>query len=179
MRILDKTKTVVIGPMEEDISSGKKDRLKIKSGLDEMGITLFDHYDRPFVDIVEEDEDTHYDMIKMREEGRFDELADLKAIRLQDLALIDMCDFVICYFKEKTFSTGTLEELFTANKMKKPIFFIWGEGKKKCPFWMFWTIPHKYIYSSIEEVMEMLNKIDSGEIEIDSSRWRLLKPEYR
>lgn len=177
--ILKKTRAIVIGPMEECISEGRDVRLRVKKELDKMGVTLLDHYDRPFVEMVREDEDTHNDMVKMREEERYDDLADLRLIRLQDLALIDMSDFVICHFEKKTFSVGTFEELFLANKIKKPIFFVWGEGKQKCPFWVFWTIPHRYIYNSIDEVIEMLHKINNGEVQIDSKRWRLLKPEYR
>ena len=40
-------------------------------------------------------------------------------------------------------------------------------------------IPHKYIYDSVEEVLDIIHQIDRGEKEADSDRWRLLKPEYR
>ena len=41
------------------------------------------------------------------------------------------------------------------------------------------AIPHKYIYDSIEEVIEMVSHIDSGYVKLNSERWKLLKPEYR
>jgi hypothetical protein len=44
---------------------------------------------------------------------------------------------------------------------------------------MFGTLPYKYFYESMKDVVDMLFKIDSGETEIDSSRWRLLKDGYR
>jgi hypothetical protein len=44
---------------------------------------------------------------------------------------------------------------------------------------MFGMIPHKYIYGSVEEVVDVLQKIDAGQIEVDSMRWKLLKKEYR
>ena len=40
-------------------------------------------------------------------------------------------------------------------------------------------VPEKYIYDSIDDVLEMLSDIHSGVIKIDSSRWRLLKKEFR
>jgi len=39
--------------------------------------------------------------------------------------------------------------------------------------------PHKYIYNSLDEIVEMLYAIDNGDKKIDSERWRLLKKEYR
>ena len=41
------------------------------------------------------------------------------------------------------------------------------------------TIPHKYIYDSLEEILGTIKKINDGEKVIDSDRWRLLKEEYR
>jgi hypothetical protein len=51
--------------------------------------------------------------------------------------------------------------------------------KKKCPLWLLGMFPHKYIYDSVDDILEMLIKIDEGKKEIDSDRWRLLKPEFR
>ena len=39
--------------------------------------------------------------------------------------------------------------------------------------------PHKYIYNTVEEIVDMLYAIDNGEKEIDSDRWRLLRKEFR
>ena len=52
-------------------------------------------------------------------------------------------------------------------------------GKKKTPLWMMGMMPHKYIYDSIEDVVDMIKRIDNGEKEIDSDRWRLLRIELR
>ena len=63
--------------------------------------------------------------------------------------------------------------------MKKPIFVTIEGGKEKTPLWMLAMFPHKYIYDTIEEAIEMIERIDDGDKEIDSDRWRLLKKEYR
>jgi hypothetical protein len=72
-----------------------------------------------------------------------------------------------------------VEELVTAVRMKKPTFIAVEGGKKKCPFWIMGMFPHKYIYNNIDDILNMLIKIDTGEKEIDSDRWRLLRKEYR
>lgn len=177
--ILEKTNGLIIGPMEEDLNSGRNLRKRVKENLATIGINIWDHYSRPFVDEIEESEITHDYLNECRKSGRFDEITKLKAIRGQDLRLVDTADFIICVFEKKTFSVGTWNEFFVADQLKKPIFFVWGEGKQKCPFWIFWTIPHSYIYSSVEECLETIREINNGKIKIDSKRWKLKKYEYR
>lgn len=177
--LLHGTNTLVIGPMESDPIAGKKIRSKIKKELKKINITVWDHYARPFLDEIEENEKTHLEMVEARERGDYDFISNKKDIRRQDLNLVDICDFIICVFEKKTFTTGTFEELFLANSLRKPIFFVWEEGKNKCPLWIFWTIPHHFIYSSVDEALETIKKINNKEIKIDSKRWRLKKYEYR
>ena len=52
-------------------------------------------------------------------------------------------------------------------------------GKKNTPLWIMGMIPHHYIYDSVSEIVDMIKNIDSGNKEIDSDRWRLLRKELR
>ena len=103
----------------------------------------------------------------------------MKTIRSYDLNLVDRSDFIIAHLVPEVASWGSAEEIVTAVRMKKPIFISMEGGKSKTPLWMFGMFPHKYIYNSINEVLEMIFKIDSGAIEIDSDRWRLLQEKFR
>jgi len=40
-------------------------------------------------------------------------------------------------------------------------------------------LPHKYIYNSLDEIVEMLYAINNGDKPIDSDRWRLLQTQFR
>jgi hypothetical protein len=93
--------------------------------------------------------------------------------------LVDRSDFIIAYINPKTPTFGTMEELVTAVKMKRPTFIAIAGSKKKTPLWLLGMFPHKYIYDSMDDILDMVIKIDSGEKEIDSDRWRLLKKEFR
>ena len=95
------------------------------------------------------------------------------------MSLIDRSDFVIFVYDPEVVTCGSWEEFFTANRMKKPIFFVNTRGKNKTPMWVFWTIPHKYVYESIDDVVDMLRDIDAGLIPIDSDRWKLLRTQFR
>ena len=116
----------------------------------------------------------------MMASGKYDVVTErMKRIRSYDLNLVDRSDFIIAHLIPEVASWGSAEEIVTAVRMKKPVFVSMEGGKKKTPLWMMGMFPHKYIYNSIEELVDMLKKIDTGERRIDSDRWRLLRKDMR
>ena len=114
------------------------------------------------------------------QEGDYDRAAErMKTVRSYDLNLVDRSDFIIAHLVPDVASWGSAEEIVTAVRMKKPIFVSIEGGKVKTPLWILGMLPHKYIYNSLDKVLEMLYSIDDGNTKIDSDRWRLLRKEYR
>ena len=103
----------------------------------------------------------------------------MRKIRVDELSLVDRADFLIASISAKTASWGTAEEVFWANRMKKPIFLIVAEGRKTCPFWIFGTLPEDQIYDNLEDVVADIKQFDSGEKPLDLSRWKIFREEYR
>ena len=77
--------------------------------------------------------------------GEYDKVEAYKEIRSYDLSLIDRSDFVIFVYDPEVVTCGSWEEFFTANRMKKPIFFVNVRGKNATPMWVFWTISQIYL----------------------------------
>jgi nucleoside 2-deoxyribosyltransferase len=178
MNILKKTKTYLIGPME--YADGRVWRDDMTKFLHDMDVTVFDPYKKPFIDAPTEDEKTHERMAKLMAGGEFDEVAEhFKKVRAFDLSMVDRSDFIICYINPKVPTFGTIEELTTSIKMKRPTFVVVEGGKQHTPLWIMGMIPHKFIYNSFNDVKIMLNNIDNGIKSIDSDRWRLFKEELR
>lgn len=176
--ILNKTKCYLIGCMQ--YTDGRKWRDEIKESLDQMNITVFDPYSKPFVIDIDEGEAVKKQLYQLLDEEKYDEVVRMfKKIRSYDLSMVDKSDFIICHIQPDVPTFGTVEELVTAVRMKRPVFIFIEGGKKKCPLWLFGMVPHSYIYNSMDEVLTQLKKIDCGEIEIDNNRWKLLKQEYR
>jgi hypothetical protein len=95
----------------------------------------------------------------------------MKSIRSVDLRLVDISDFIIVNLDLDTHPCGTLEEIFWANRQKKPIIIHMVQGKQNAPDWLFGTIPHEMIFSSWNEIENYLNSINTSS-EIDShNRW--------
>lgn len=178
MNILYKTKSYLVGHMQ--YITGRDWREEISSKLQPLGITCFDPYQKPFLKDVEEDENSRGEMETWMKSGDYDKVASrMKTVRSYDLNLVDRSDFIIAHLVPSVASWGSAEEIVTAVRMKKPIFVSMEGGKSKTPLWMLGMLPHKYIYNNLDEVIEMLYDIDSGDKSIDSDRWRLLQKKFR
>jgi len=176
--LLNKTKTYLVGHMQ--YLSGRNWREEVTEKLLPLGVTCFDPYKKPFIKDVDESEDSREEMDVWMKTKQYDRVTNkMKTVRAYDLNLVDRSDFIIAHLVPEVASWGSAEEIVTAVREKKPIFISMEGGKSKTPLWMLGMLPHKYIYNSLDEIVEMLYAIDSGQKEIDSDRWRLLKTEYR
>lgn len=178
MNQLENTKTYLVGHMQ--YLSGRNWREEISESLAGLKITCFDPYKKPFIKDVEEDEASRQEMEGWMKTKQYDRASErMKTVRSYDLNLVDRSDFIIAHLVPEVASWGSAEEIVTAVRMKKPIFISMEGGKAKTPLWLLGMLPHKYIYNSLDEIVDMLYAIDNGTKSIDSDRWRLLKKEYR
>jgi nucleoside 2-deoxyribosyltransferase len=178
MGVLSKTKTYLVGPMENLDGTGWRNR--VTKELSTIGVVCYDPYKKPFIRDLDEGQEVRAQMRQAILNGDLEYSHRIgKVIRAHDLNLVDRSDFIIANIHPTLASYGSAEEIFTANRAKKPIFLSVEGGRSKCPAWISWTIPPKYIYNTIDEILEVLFKIDSGRVVADSDRWRLLRKEYR
>lgn len=160
--------------------SGRDWRQEVTEKLSDLNITCFNPYEKPFIKDVEEDEASRVEMETWMKTKQYDRVAEkMKTVRSYDLNLVDRSDFIIAHLVPEVASWGSGEEIVTAVRMKKPIFISMEGGKAKTPLWMLGMMPHKYIYNSLDEIIDMLYAIDNGSKPIDSDRWRLLRKQYR
>jgi hypothetical protein len=160
--------------------SGRNWREHVTEKLSPLSITCFDPYKKPFIKDVEEDEASRQEMETWMKTKQYDRVTErMKTVRAYDLNLVDRSDFIIAHLVPEGASWGSAEEITLAVREKKPVFISMEGGKAKTPLWMLGMLPHKYIYNSVDEILEMLYAIDSGSKPIDSDRWRLLRKEFR
>jgi nucleoside 2-deoxyribosyltransferase len=159
------------GAMDRVPDRGNGWRDNITPFLENLGIIVFNPIKKP-TDIGKEDEEVQLLKKKYKKELKYDELSILmKSIRSVDLRLVDISDFIIVNLDLDTHPCGTLEEIFWANRQKKPIIIHMVQGKQNAPDWLFGTIPHDMIFSSWNEIENYLNSINTKS-EIDShNRW--------
>lgn len=176
--LLYRTRTYLIGPMQ--YTNGIPWRDSVTKDLDDMGVIVYNPYHKPFIKDVQEGDDVRTNLKNALKEGRYDYVQEtMKEIRVFDLNLVDRSDFLIAYIQPTVPTFGSMEELVTGVRMKKPTFIAIEGGKQNCPLWLWGMFPQKYIYDSVDDIVSMLRNIDSGKQLMDSNRWRLLKKEYR
>ena len=178
---LKNTRCYLPGSMQY-AKDGRSWRGKIKDALGDRNITFFDTYIKPFIHDIPEDEASRQEMLHWMETELYDLVTQrMKKVRGNDLRLVDLSDWFICNLNPKVASWGTAEELSIIVRECKPVFLIVDSprGKKDVPLWILSMIPHKYIYDTLDEAINMVKAIDDGVVKMSSDKWRLLVPELR
>lgn len=171
MNRLKNQRVYLAGAMDRVLDRGNGWRDQITPFLNDLGVIVFNPIKKPTI-LGKEDEETHKQKIKLKNNEQYDELSSLmKTIRSVDLRLVDISDFLIVNLDLDIHPCGTYEEIFWANRQKKPIIIHMLQGKMFAPDWLFGTIPHNMIFSSWDEIKNYLIKVDS-QAYIDSyKRW--------
>ena len=123
-------------------------------------------------DLGIEDSITHLKKKALKETQDYENLSFLmKEIRRIDLRLVDISDFLIVNLDLDTHPCGTYEEIFWANRQKKPIIVHVEQCKQSAPDWLFGAVPHQMIFSTWLEIRDYLNYINNFENIETFNRW--------
>lgn len=171
MNRLSNQRVYLAGAMDRVKDRGNGWRDNITPFLESLDIVVFNPIKKPTT-IGLEDYETHQFKQKLKYEQNYTELASLmKVIRSVDLRLVDISDFLIVNLDLDIHPCGTYEEIFWANRQKKPIIIHMVQGKQNAPDWLFGTIPHQMIFSDWNSVKEYLIHIHTN-VEINNhNRW--------
>jgi nucleoside 2-deoxyribosyltransferase len=171
MNRLHNQRVYLAGAIDRVEDRGQTWRDNISPFLQSLGVTVFNPIIKP-TEIGLEDEDTHLVKTKLKSQKRYDELSSMmKVIRSVDLRLVDISDFMIVNLDLDVHPCGTLEEIFWANRQKKPIIIHMVQGKENTPDWLFGTIPHQNIFSNWDELKAYLAHINESENIETHRRW--------
>lgn len=87
-----------------------------------------------------------------------------------DLQRVDRADFVIASLPYKIPTVGTIEEIITSNKAKKPTLIVCPQGKEKISAWLFGTIKLQYLFGAWDDLYEYLEDVRNHK-HTDDQRW--------
>lgn len=171
MNRLSNQRVYLAGAMDRVIDRGNGWRDNITPFLESLDITVFNPIKKP-TSTGKEDFETHQFKTKLKQEQNYTELSQvMKTIRSVDLRLVDISDFLIVNLDLDVHPCGTYEEIFWANRQKKPIIIHMVQGKQNAPDWLFGTIPHEMIFSSWQEIQDYLAQINSSFEVKTHNRW--------
>jgi nucleoside 2-deoxyribosyltransferase len=171
MNRLKNQRVYLAGAMDRVADRGNGWRDNITPFLEDLGIIVFNPIKKP-TSVGKEDEEVQNLKKTYKNNLEYDKLSSLmKTIRSVDLRLVDISDFLIVNLDLDIHPCGTYEEIFWANRQKKPIIVHMQQGKQSAPDWLFGTIPHEMIFSSWFNVKEYLLTIH-GHSQINTfNRW--------
>lgn len=169
------TRVYLAGPMDRVPDGGVIWREKLTPILQERGIVVLNPADKP-IDKGFEGISSRKKREELIENGYYDEAAaQIKLLRIIDLRMVDLADFLIVYLDPDSHMCGTYNELFDANKCKKPILIMVEGGKNKVPHWLLGTIPHQMIFGSWDDLLEYVEHVDVDEDVDHYRRWTWFK----
>jgi hypothetical protein len=159
----------IFGAIDRCPNGGKDWRDKVTPDLEKLGVTVINPLKKPVLGHVESIE-TRNNRHQAKLRGDWDLVIADKSIRLVDLRFCDKADFLVGCIDSRLSPCGTYEELFTANRQKKPI-LVWSPlGKMDIADWLWWTLPKEHIFENFDEVILHLKGINDGTIE-PGKRW--------
>lgn len=151
----------LIGAMDRAIDNGVEWRLALTPFLAERGIVVLDPCDKPIQLGLERIEDKTY-RNNLKQQKLYDALTDeVKMLRLVDLRMVDMSDFLICNIDTSIHMCGSYEEITWANRIKRPILVHCEQGKEGVPDWLFGEIVHKMFFETWDEMKNYLDYMHS------------------
>lgn len=171
MNKLRNQRCYLAGAVDRVPDRGSTWRDNITPFLEHLGVIVFNPLKKPSNILGKEDNAVSEYKNKLKNAGDYDQLSSImREIRLVDLRMVDISDFLIVNLDLSTHPCGTLEEIFWANRQKKPIIIHMIQGKRNAPDWLFGTIPHKMIFSSWLEIQDYLLTINQSKID-HIERW--------
>jgi nucleoside 2-deoxyribosyltransferase len=161
----------LIGAMDRTDDGGVQWREDIKEFLHTKGVVVLDPCDKP-IDIGQEHIEDRSVRQTLKKSGQYNSLAKtMKTIRVIDLRMTDMADFVIVHIDTDVHACGTYEELFWANRLKNPVLIVCKQGKAQCPDWLFGVVPHRHIFDNFEQLREYLEYVAHSYSVYHMRRW--------
>jgi uncharacterized membrane protein len=158
--------------MDRAADAGEGWRRNIRREVHHLAINWLDPTRKP-IDIGKEDNESRALRRQAKKVGDWDLVArEIKPIRCVDLRMVDVCDFVVVYIDTDVHACGTYEEIFLANRQKKPVLFVIEQGKENTPDWLMGAFPEEYFFSSWEDLYEYMEMIAYDQTYEDrNGRW--------
>ncbi len=166
----------MIGAMDVAEDGGAGWRTTLAPKLRKRGVFVIDPCNKPMVGGARDEFTGRLDINQMKEEGRFDEISPKYRgeIRSNDLFYVDASTFLVCHLDNRVQTCGTWEELFWANRCKKPVIVHHEQGKKAIPNWLYLTIPHQMMFGDWDEVENYVGHVDTAEHIETYRRWKFM-----
>lgn len=161
------------GPIEYANDHGIGWRTKFANLASNMELNILDPTNKP-KHLFSETAKEKYNTKQLKQNNDLAGLRQFaKNIRRVDLRLVDLSSILVAYIDPKVHMFGTIDEVITAERQQKPLLAIVNGEKTDMSLWAYAIFRENEIFTSVEECVDYLQKINNGTIPIDN-RWVLI-----
>lgn len=158
------------GPIDNAADCGRGWRVDFKERCRHLGMNILDPTQKPG-DLISETANEKEYARTLRAKRDWVELRKFaKHIRRVDLRFVDSSHAIVAYIDPDVHMFGTIDEIVTAERQRKPVFAIIKGGKQRASLWCFAIFRQDEMFDSVEECCDYIRAIDGGSIEMDD-RW--------
>lgn len=165
-----------IGAMDRVSDGGVGWRNEITPYLRRRGVFVINPTDKPTSEYIDEFEG-RAKINQLKKENKFDEIREGfgDQVRGVDLSYVDKASFLVCSLDLNAFPCGTWEEIFWANRCKKPILIKMEGGRQNVPNWLILTLPSNYFFNTWEDLFKYLDYVDNpNNVLPKKERWKFI-----
>jgi hypothetical protein len=177
MGLLQGTNCYTIGPLEcGSFKEARRWRTYVQDKLKPLEIKILSPLDKMFRNFKTESESTNNQLKQALKDGKYELVhEEMKMIRNRDLAACDLSTFLIAIIEPGIATYGSIDEIVTSKRNQKPVFLVIPDkGFEAIPLWLASYFQPNWVYKNLDEVIDTIYKIDSGEIPIKNKYWKIL-----
>ncbi len=175
---LNGTNAYTIGQLQHgSFKYAKEWRSYLQEKLEPLGVHILSPLDKMFKNFPKEGEHFNAELKQALKDGKYQWVhEEMKVIRNRDLAACDFSTFLIAVIDPKTVTWGCTDEIITSKRNQKPVFLVIPDkGYEEIPLWLASYFRPNWVYKNLDEVIDILYKIDSGKIEVNNKYWKILE----
>ena len=159
------------GAMDATKDRGEGWRNRISPFLERLGVIVLNPCSKP-INLAYEDDESVERRIQYKKSGEYGKLAEeMHMIRVVDLRLVDIADFLIVNLDMDIPACGTYEEIMWANRMKMPVLLRCPQGVDKIPYWIWGMLPRDHFFSTWRDMKNYLKNVHIAEKVHTMNRW--------
>ena len=161
----------LIGAMDRVVDAGVAWRDAITPFLVERNIVVLNPCDKP-INVGHEGVEDRRRRHRLKSRRRWAQLQkEIRLLRVVDLRMVDMSDFLICNLDTSIYACGTYEEMFCANRLKRPVLIHCEQGKQGVPDWLYGVFPHQFFFDTWKGLKNYVARVHAGPQPDHLKRW--------
>ena len=159
------------GSMDNSPDGGVGWREELSPILKNMGIGVLNPCSKPCFD-NKEDNNFRKQIQSLKDLGDFNQVKNfMKDIVGYDLRMCDLSHAIIISIDPEIHMTGSYWEICYGVQQHKPILVWCPSGLNKIPNWLFGVLDYNEFFVEIKDLVQYLQKIDSGATELNR-KWK-------